>query len=79
MKDYKINISDITSLKEFQEQYSIQLLLEKLDTSNYNNTLSEIKKYLGDELNLTRRIVITRTIFQYAEAIFENILNCYMI
>ena len=73
MKDYKINISDVTSLKEFQEQYSIQLLLEKLDTSNYSNTLSEIKKYLVDELNLTKRIVITRTIFQYAEARYLKI------
>ena len=69
-----INISDISSLKEFQEQLSIQLLLEKLDLSNYNNTLSEIKKYLGDDLNLTRRMVITRTIFQYAEARFLKIV-----
>ena len=69
-----INISDITSLKEFQEQYFIQLLLEKLDLSNYNKTLSEIKNYLGDDLNLTRRMVITRTIFQYAEARFLKIV-----
>ena len=69
-----INISDISSLKEFQEQLSIQLLLEKLDLSNYNKTLSEIKNYLGDDLNLTRRMVITRTIFQYAEARFLKIV-----
>ena len=69
-----INICDISSLKEFQEQLSIQLLLEKLDLSNYNKTLSEIKNYLGDDLNLTRRMVITRTIFQYAEARFLKIV-----